>query len=72
MKSGEIQTLYFNAFFLLVLQQPTASAKALIFPALSAAHGFNGSQFLVLNILCLLKGAGCDLRLLRWLFYGPC
>lgn len=48
-----MKPVYFNAFFLLVLQQLTTSAKVLIFPALSAAHGFNGSQFLVLNILSL-------------------
>lgn len=47
--------MYFNAFVLLV-QQPTASAKVLIFLALSASHDFNGSQFLVLDILSLFEG----------------
>jgi len=43
MKSGEIYNLYFDAFFLSVLQQPAGSAEVLIFPALSAVQDFNGS-----------------------------
>lgn len=55
-------------FSLLVLQQLQHS-KGLDLSCFFSYHDFNGCFFAVKN---LLKGAGSDLMLLTWRFYGPC